>query len=164
MEIVKNSIWISARCQEQEKIVSKHIRFPYPFTHGVCSLSQLLLLERGRVDPGQVAHPSQGQQKNKAYTLTFTPRVNLDSSVILTCTWELAGVPNVHPACRRTCKLLTERPQQRFEPGTLFLSGDSVNHHFSPKHSMTFSMMWIRLCNNSLRNVTACLVWVSGWN
>jgi len=50
---------------------------------------------------------------------------------------EEAREPRENPYSARTCKLQTERPQQGFEPGTLFLCGDGANYQRQIKYRKT---------------------------
>ncbi len=75
------------------------------------------------------------QRDRHPFLLTFTPMGNLGWPVNLTCMSLVCGKKPEHPVethagMGRTCKLHTERPQlhDRFQPWTLLLWGDSVNH------------------------------------
>jgi len=73
--------------------------------------------------------------------LTFTPRVNLKSPIKLTCMLLDYGrkpeyLERTLTYTGRTCKLHTERPQPRFEPGTLLLWGDSANQNTTVQPSI----------------------------
>ena len=60
--------------------------------------------------------------------------------------WEEAGVPGENAMhMGRTCKLHTERPQLRVEPGTLLPWGNGANHHTTVQPSIKFTLSYLVL-------------------
>ncbi|MEQ2250257.1 hypothetical protein ILYODFUR_038081 [Ilyodon furcidens] len=74
------------------------------------------LWARGRVHPGQVASPSQGNTQTTTHTLIHTPKGNLELPINLTgmsldCGRKPEYLVRTHACTGRTCKLHAERPQ-----------------------------------------------------
>ncbi|MEQ2282823.1 hypothetical protein AMECASPLE_004769 [Ameca splendens] len=70
---------------------------------------------RGRVHPGQVASPSQGNTQTTMHTFIHTPKGNLERPIDLTCmSLDCGRKPEypvrIHSCMGRTCKLHAERP------------------------------------------------------
>ncbi|MEQ2252949.1 hypothetical protein ILYODFUR_027019 [Ilyodon furcidens] len=73
---------------------------------------------RGRVHPGQVTGPSQGNTQTTKPTLIHTPKGNLVRSINLTgmsldCGRKPEYPVRTHTCTGRTCKLHAERPPAR---------------------------------------------------
>ncbi|MED6239776.1 hypothetical protein ATANTOWER_011019 [Ataeniobius toweri] len=73
------------------------------------------LWARGRVHPGQVASPSQGNTQTTMHTLIHTPKGNLERPINLTgmsldCGRKPEYPVRTHACTGRTCKLHAERP------------------------------------------------------
>ena len=73
------------------------------------------------IHPGQVVSPSQGHIEKNNHPIKLT--------CIFLGGWKKLEHPERSPTYTgRTCKVHTERPQMRFEAGTLLLRGDGANH------------------------------------
>ncbi|MEQ2226110.1 hypothetical protein ILYODFUR_024258 [Ilyodon furcidens] len=91
------------------------------------------LWARGRVHPGQVASPSQGNTQTTMHTLSHTPKGNLELPINLTgmsldCGRKPEYPVRTHACTGRTCKLHAERPPPRIEPRTFLLQGNSATN------------------------------------
>ncbi|MED6237583.1 hypothetical protein ATANTOWER_028440 [Ataeniobius toweri] len=93
------------------------------------------LWARGRVHPGQVASPSQGNTQTT--TLIHTPKGNLELPINLTgmsldCGRKPEYPVRTHACTGRTCKLHAERPQARNQTQDLLAARQQcyqLRHH-----------------------------------
>ncbi|MED6269366.1 hypothetical protein CHARACLAT_032372 [Characodon lateralis] len=123
-------------------------RFFHSGSQGSWCLSLAVYEGGGRVHPGQVTSPSQGNTQTTMHTLIHTPKGNLERLINLTgisldCGRKPEYPVRTHACTGRTCKVHAERikPRTFLQQGTvqfnlylLYLIGDGVKAVNKPKY------------------------------